>query len=286
MLDLFMRELIICENPEALAVRAADSIIEVAREAIAARGRFVLALCGGSTPEKTYRLLGQSERAAIIDWSKTIVFFGDERFVPLTDPRSNYRMAQEALLAHVPIPAAQVYPVPTAQSDAAKAAEAYQGKLLQVFAEWGSNCLCETIPLESEPGRPGPRQDIRVKPRFDLILLGLGADGHTASLFSGAAALKAANAWVTWSRPGSLPPPVDRITFTYPLLNAARHVMFLVSGIEKAAILRMVLEGNASPEIYPAAGVCPDRGRLTWFVDRPAATRLTPDIVGPVANLP
>jgi 6-phosphogluconolactonase len=267
MVDLLASTLMICESPNVLALRAAESIAEIAREALAACGRFTLALCGGSTPEKTYSSLARPEQSAAIDWSKTYIFFGDERFVPHGDPNSNFRMAQKSLLLHVPIPALHVFPVPTEWSSAAKAAEAYARELSNFFQE-------------SEPGRPRPRQSPRRVagdiPRFDLILLGLGEDGHTASLFPGSAALKVEDALVTWSLPGSLPPPVDRITFTYPLINAARNVMFLATGPQKAAILHDVLEGSAGREIYPAVGVQPHDGRLMWFIDRSAAKSLTP----------
>ena len=172
-----MHALVICENPEVLAIHAAEAIVEIAREALSASGRFTLALSGGSTPRKTYRLLAQVERAAAIDWSKTFVFFSDERFVPTTDPRSNYRMAQEALLAHVPIPRSQVYPVPTAQISAGKAAEDYERELRKTMAVRSVDC--EMTREASSPDNLPRKRTI-----FDLILLGLGADGHTASLFS------------------------------------------------------------------------------------------------------
>ncbi len=179
-------------------------VAEYAQEAVRERGRFTLVLAGGSTPEKTYRLLAEPAQAAMVAWPKTFVFFGDERFVPPDDPRSNFGMARSALLAHVPIPAGQVFPVPTDRPTAAEAAAAYTRRLGEVFA--------------AAPRGPPPR--------FDLILLGLGEDGHTASLFPGAAALAVRDTWVTWSPPGTLPPPVDRVTMTYPVLNAARQVLF------------------------------------------------------------
>jgi 6-phosphogluconolactonase len=267
-----MHVLVICENSEALAARAADSVIEIAQEAIAARGRFTVALCGGTTPEKTYRLLGQSSRAAAIDWSKSFVFFGDERLVPPTDRWSNYRMAQESFLAHVPIPSSQVHPVETESINAGKAAKAYELGLRDFYDTSSANpqLIWESSPPDELP--------LKV-PIFDLILLGLGEDGHTASLFPHSAALKEDNAWVTWSKPGALPPPVERITFTYRLLNAASNVLFLVSGANKASILQKVLEENANPETYPAAGVHPDEGRMLWLVDRPAAASMAPDIL-------
>jgi 6-phosphogluconolactonase len=269
-----MRNLVICENPTAVAVRAADAIVEIAREALETRGRFTLALCGGKTPEKTYSQLAQPDRSKAIDWPRTFVFFSDERFVPHGDSRSNYGLAQRALLSRVPIPAANVFPVPTGESNAASAAEAYSNTLTRFFQP------SEPQNPEIESGVIRPRQSSLLIPRFDLILLGLGEDGHTASLFPGSAALDREDDWVTWSLPGTLPPPVDRITFTYPLLNAARKVLFLVSGEQKATVLKAVLEGNAAREIYPAVGVQPKEGRLTWLIDRSAAKNLPPCAFG------
>lgn len=241
-----------CENGAALAASAADYIVRIAHEAVQQRGRFMLALAGGSTPEKTYRLLGQPERANAIPWSKAHLFLGDERFVPPEDERSNFGRVQRTLLVCVSIPRDQVHAVPTTLSSAAQAAAAYSDELARHFSA-------------SDRGPP----------RFDLILLGLGEDGHTAALFPHAPALRITNEWVTWTPPGQLPPPVDRITFTYPVLNAGRNVAFLVSGAKKAPALRDVLEGKLLPEQRPAAGIKPRGGTLTWFVDADAAQLLT-----------
>jgi 6-phosphogluconolactonase len=236
-----------------LAARAADLVIQTARDAIAQRGRFTFVLSGGSTPEKTYALLAQADRASAIDWPSVNVFFGDERFVPAGDPRSNYGMARKNLLAQVPIPRSNVFPVPSDLHNAAEGAAAYARQLAEFF---------------SMSQRANP-------PRFDLIFLGMGKDGHTASLFPFADALDVTDAWVTWTSPGILPPPVDRITLTYPVLNAARQVVFLVSGRDKAVALRDVLEGRAPRQDRPAAGVQPVDGPLIWLIDNQAALLLT-----------
>jgi 6-phosphogluconolactonase len=261
-----MHDLVICENPNVLAFQAANTIEEIARDAVGARGRFSIALCGGATPEKTYFLLAQPKRMESIDWSKTFVFFSDERFVPHGDSRSNYGLAQQAMLSHVPIPAENVFPVPTDWSNAANAAKEYSQSLMHFFQP-------------NEPEQHSSQPNVPETPRFDLILLGLGEDGHTASLFPGSAALHVEDACVTWSLPGVLPPPVDRITFTYPLLNAARNALFLVAGEQKAAALKAVLEGDVAREINPAVGVQPKEGRLTWLIDRPAANKLSPSFI-------
>ncbi len=241
---------LVCRDPEQLALMAAMRILLLGSEAIKQRGRFRLALAGGSTPERTYALLAEPEQAKRLDWSKVDVFFGDERMVPADDPRSNYGMARRTLLDHVP--AANVYPIPT-DGDPPSCADGYARTLAEVFA----------VPPDGPP------------PRFDLILLGLGDDGHTASLFPGAAALQEARLWVTWSAPGTLPPPVDRVTLTFPTLNAARDVLFLVAGLNKATAVHDVFAG-APVSRRPAGGVRTTDGIVTWFLDEQAAVHLPP----------
>ena len=236
----------ICRDADELARAAARTISRSASSGIRDRGRFTLALAGGSTPTKTYRLLAE-DRAAI-DWSKTFLFFGDERWVPPDDDRSNYKMVRESLLAIAPIAADHVFAVPTHRASAEQCALEYAETLNQFFGTAG--------------GRP---------PAIDLILLGLGDDGHTASLFPGAAALDVMDRPVTFSPPGILPPHVDRITLTYPVINAARHVLFLVAGAGKADAFRDVWEGRPTRHERPAAGVRPEPGTLSWLVESAAA---------------
>jgi 6-phosphogluconolactonase len=250
--------LTIANDAEDLAERAAGRLLQAAGEAISQNRRFTAALSGGSTPEKLYTLLAQPGYAARIDWQLCALFLGDERFVPLDDPRSNYAMIQRTLLAAGTVPADRVYPVPVQRATADDAAAAYEETLVTVLGA----------------------RDRRRPPRFDLILLGLGDDGHTASLFPHAASLSVTDRWVVASPPGTLPPPVDRITLTYPVLNAARRVIFLVSGEKKAVILQEVLEGQPRPEERPAAGVRSGatpgavNGTVEWLVDEAAARRL------------
>ena len=243
----------IFEDSDQLAMHAADLITRADREAVRVRGRAMLALAGGSTPEKTYRLLAQPARRSRIDWAHTYLFFGDERFVRPDDPYSNFAMVQRTLLAPLSVPAGHVFPVPTQLETAAAAAAEYAAKLAKVFGI-------------------GERHD---PPRFDLILLGLGEDGHTASLFPGAASLWVTDRWVVASPPGTLPPLVERITLTFPVVNAAREIMVLVSGQNKAEALHDVLEGRPTCEKRPAACIRPVDGTLTWLVDAAAASRLT-----------
>ncbi len=243
----------ICKDGDDLAARAADLVAQTAEAAIRTRGRAMLALAGGSTPKKTYGLMAQPARRNRIDWARTYLFFGDERFVPPDDPSSNFVMVERALLAPAAVPAGHAFAVPTRFGTAAAAAAAYAAVLAAAFGIGEAD---------------GP-------PQFDLILLGLGEDGHTASLFPRAASLSVTDRWVTASPPGTLPPPVERVTLTFPVLNAARAVLFLVSGANKAEALRDVLEGRPSREQRPAVGVRPVDGTLTWLVDQAAAGRLT-----------
>ncbi len=236
-------------NDDALAAHAAALFVQTAREAIAARGRFTVALTGGSSPHKTYELLARQPLSKDVDWSKTFIFLGDERFVPDDDERSNYGMCRRLLLAHVPLPPNQVLPIPTDTATPGEAALAYAETLAHVFGQ----------PSDGPP------------PSIDLILLGLGDDGHCASLFPGMPTLHVTDRWVVASPPGTLPPPVDRVTFTFPVLNAARQVVFLVGGEKKAAPVRDIFEGGATPQQHPAAGVHPTNGTLIWLLDETAA---------------
>jgi 6-phosphogluconolactonase len=245
-------EVVICPDAGQLAAQAADRILQAAEQAIGARGRFTLVLSGGSTPEKTYTLLAQPDRSARLDWSRTYLFFGDERFVPHDDPRSNCHMATRSLIGKAPIPAGHFIPIPTDTGSPAEGATRYAHTLADFFG----------LAIDGPP------------PPFDLVLLGLGDDGHTASLFPGRPALLEQKAWVTASPPGVLPPPVDRVTFTFPALNAARAALFLVAGAGKAAVVQEVLEGGAGVDRAPAAGVRPINGTLTWMLDEAAAARL------------
>jgi 6-phosphogluconolactonase len=235
-------------TPQDLFQAAAEEFIRAATESIAKRGRFTVALSGGSTPKNMYALIA-ANASTTLPWAQMFFFWGDERHVPPDDPESNYRMAYEALLSKVPVPAENIFRVPTENPDATVAAATYDQTLRKFF--------------EVAQGE---------FPRFDLILLGLGPDGHTASLFPETAALQEKSQLVVanWVEKFK----TNRITFTLPVLNAARCVAFLVSGIDKAAVLREVLESDASGEKYPSKLVRPSDGKLIWFVDRAAASEL------------
>jgi 6-phosphogluconolactonase len=243
------RDLVILPDPAALADEAARRIVDLARAAIADHGRFTIALSGGSTPRALHERLAQPPLADAIDWANIHVFWGDERMVPPDDPESSYRMARETLLAHVAIPAANIYPVPTVGGTPEAAAEAYQETIVAVL-----------------------RADI---PRFDLVLLGIGPDGHTASLFPGQPEVVRPSQMLVAAVHNAPKPPPIRVTFTYKLINAAANVLFLVAGADKAAALREVLHGSADVARLPAQGVRPESGELVWLVDAAAAKELT-----------
>jgi 6-phosphogluconolactonase len=233
-----------------LSRAAADEFLRAARTAIEKHARFTVALSGGSTPKAIFGLLAADNAVGRdkLPWDKIQIFFGDERHVRPDHPDSNYRMANEALLSKVPIPPANVHRI-RAELDAARSAAEYENELRSAFGSRAGEI-----------------------PRFDLIMLGMGPDGHTASLFPGSAALQESTDLVSanWVEKFNS----HRITFTYPLLNAAAEVMFVAGGADKADMLRHVLRGDPSGQTYPARDVRPVSGRLLWLVDEAAASRL------------
>lgn len=242
----------ILNDPDALADAAARLVVGAAAEAVGARGRFTIALAGGLTPVATYAKLAAPPWRDRVEWGRTWVFFGDERAVPPDHPESNYRMAHETLLAKVPIPKAQVWRIRGEAEDPEAGAAEYAKALAEAF---------------------GTRRG--QLPRLDLVLLGLGVDGHTASLFPGSPVLREVFRTVAAVHAGAAAIP-QRLTLTLPVLNAAARVVFLVTGAEKAKVLKAVLGEHA---LLPAALVSPENGELVWLVDRAAAS-LLPDAGG------
>jgi 6-phosphogluconolactonase len=236
-------------TPQELFEAAAEEVVRVANQSVAGRGRFTFALAGGSTPKNLYTLLATNARTSF-PWDRTFFFWSDERHVLPTHADSNYRMAQEAMLSKIPVPAGNVLRVPAEMQDAGAAAEAYEQTIQKFFA--------------LEPGR---------FPCFDLILLGMGPDGHTASLFPETAGLREKARLVVANWVEKL--KTSRISFTLPVLNSGREVVFLVSGTDKAPALKAVLESESPGEQYPARLVRPTDGKLIWFVDRAAASELS-----------
>jgi len=239
-------------GPEALAGEAARLVREHVQAAVRARGRCLISLAGGQTPQGLYAELAKpAPDEPAIDWQALHLFFGDERHVPPEHPDSNYRMVSETWLSRVPVPAAQVYRMPTEREDATLVAAEYEATIRQVCGlhagEW---------------------------PALDLVILGMGRDGHTASIFPRTPALEerehlATAVWVISLQS-------SRVTLTLPVFNHAREVLLVVGGVEKAETLRAVLEGPLDAETYPVQAVRPlAPGRLTWLVDQAAASRLS-----------
>ena len=240
-------ELVVLADTAQLTDEAARRFVELSSAAIRNHGRYRVALSGGSTPRALHQHLAQQYRNDV-NWESVEIYWGDERFVPPDDPESNFRMARETLLDHVPIPAAHIFPMPTVGGSPEASAVAYAETLTATFGA--------------------------ALPRFDLILLGMGPDGHTASLFPGHIEMVAPSDDLVATVYGAPKPPPTRLTFTYKLLNAAANVLFLVAGADKAATLRAVLRGPDDSARLPAQGVRPATGALTWLVEASAASQL------------
>ena len=236
---------------DALMAGAAEHFVSDALQAVRASGRFAVALSGGATPRRLYEMLASPAYAGRVDWSRVHCFWGDERCVLPADPASNYCMTREALLDHVPVPHANVHRI-RGEDAPARAAAMYERELRQAFA--------------TQEGPPG----LAVGRRFDLVLLGMGDNGHTASLFPGLTAVCENQRWVVAEHIAEM----WRVTLTPPVLNAAVHVAFVVSGAGKAAMLHRVLEGPSNPSVLPAQAIVPVDGVLDWLVDADAAARL------------
>jgi 6-phosphogluconolactonase len=241
-------EVRVLPDAEALARDAADLFAHVAIEAVTMRGRASVALSGGSTPRRMGELLAQPPDRDRVPWNRIEVFWGDERWVPQESPESNAGTAKRTFLDRVPLLADQVHPFPTDATDPAAAAASYAATLRELLGEG------------------------ELTPRFDLVLLGMGDDGHTASLFPETAALAERDALAVANDVPKL--GTTRLTLTVPVLGAGREVVFLVSGAGKAETLAAVLEGPETPERLPAQLIRPADGRLLWLVDREAAARL------------
>lgn len=242
-------EIQIVANLDELSRRVAEEFISRTREAIQAKGFFTGVLSGGSTPKALYTLLANNRYLDQVSWSKIHVFWGDERCVPSTHPESNFRMASDSLLSKVPIPKENIHRMPAEQEDHDRAAQEYEHMLKTFF-----------------------RLKTGEYPRFDLVLLGMGDDGHTASLFPGTAALKETKRLVVANYIEKL--HTYRLTLTAPVINYASNIMFLISGEPKASILKEVVEGAYEPSRLPTQLIQPVEGRLIFLVDRTAASKL------------
>lgn len=241
-------EVRILEDADELAETAAGLIVDLATSAVAQRGRFSVALAGGATPRTTYERLARPPLSELMPWAQTFVFFGDERGVPAEHADSNYGMASRALLSKVPIPPRQVFRIPGEGSDPEAVAAEY------------ARTLAEALGVR--------RGEV---PRLDLVLLGVGIDGHTASLFPGSPVLKEVFRPVAAVHAAAAVIP-QRFTLTFPILNAAACVVFLVSGSVKAKVVKAALAERVAS--LPAGMVRPGDGRLVWLLDRSAAALL------------
>lgn len=235
-------KLVVAQTPDLLAIRAAEAFETSCAARIHERGRFAVALSGGKTPRAMLSALA----ARSIDWTRVHLFWSDERCVPPDDPKSNFRLAREVLLSRIQIPGDNVHRMKGELEPEAGAAD-------------------YAVTMESF---------FHGEPVFDLIFLGLGPDGHTASLFPGTKALPVMDKYCVANRVESDATSPWRLTLTYPAINAALEVIFLVEGAEKAAILCDVLDGPVEPLRLPAQGVAPRGGDVRWFVDSAAASRL------------
>jgi 6-phosphogluconolactonase len=243
-------EIRIAQDSHTWAAAAAELVHMIGQEAVRANGRFLIALSGGTTPETLYRALTSPAFARGFDWSRTTFFFSDERGVPPDDPRSNYALASRALFTPLNITSSQIYRMSGEARDPQAAAHAYEQQLRHA--------------TNTPPSSP---------PILDLVLLGLGEDGHTASLFPGSSVLRDNQSLIAVSQSPKDPP--TRLTMTLGVINRASVILFLVAGTSKADVVRAILDPKTEAERQlPASLVAPEKGRLIWFLDRAAAAEL------------
>ena len=249
------RQFVVEASPHDVCERAAKMWRTRAEEAISERGRFFVALAGGSTPRELYQILTARGFRQQIDWSNTEFFFGDERSVPAESNDSNFRMVREALFEKIAVPDTHIHRMPAEQHDLEAASADYEQLIADRFGV--------------EPTGPPPA--------FDLVLLGMGTDGHTASLFPFTTALAEQHRWVVANEVPQL--KTWRMTMTFPIINAARSVAFLISGETKSQPLFEVLCGAVNADLYPAQRVAPANGSMSFFVDQLASAKLPESIL-------
>jgi 6-phosphogluconolactonase len=249
----------IYHNPDELALKAARLFARLADQYVVGCGRFTVALSGGSTPKAMLSLLAAHPFVDTVPWSSIYFFWGDERCVPPDHPDSNYRMASEALLSKVPVPPANIFRIPAENPDPQRAAEEYAATLTRFFLVGAGATSTDTAPLSNLP-------------RLDLVFLGMGPDGHTASLFPHTTALQAGDQIVVANYVEKF--KTYRITLTAATINNSRNVTFLAAGEDKAETLKNVLEGSYQPDLYPSQLIRPRNGTLLWLVDEAAARLL------------
>ena len=245
------KEIQILDSAFSVSETGALHFIRICNASIKANGKFSVVLSGGSTPKGMLSLLATDEYKKQVPWDKCHFFWGDERSVPPTHSDSNYKMATDALLSHIPVTSNQIYRMEAEKPDIHLAAQEYQNKIATFF----------NIPNSGSP------------PQFDLLYLGMGPDGHTASLFPETSALEEKNKWVV---PNFVPKfNTYRLTLTYPIINQAKNVIFLVAGKDKVPALNEVLQGKPAFETYPSQGINPVTGSLLWLIDVDASSGLS-----------
>jgi len=243
-------DLVVLSDQASLARKAAELFAETAEIAATRAGRFTVALSGGTTPKLLYSLLATEPYRSPLPWRQTHVFWGDERCVPPDHPDSNFGMAKATLLDLVPVPPEQLHRMQAEREDLEVAAREYEAEIARTFA----------LPQTGDP------------PALDLVLLGLGPDGHTASLFPHTEAVRETRRWAVRNYVAKL--DENRLTLTAPILNRGSTILFLVAGADKAPMLKEVLEGPFDPDRLPSQLIRPVNGRLIWLVDRVAASQL------------
>jgi 6-phosphogluconolactonase len=251
-MDLIMaREIQVLDSASSIAEAGALHFVRICNSSVKANGKFSVVLSGGSTPKGMLSLLASDEYKKQVPWDKCHFFWGDERSVPPTHADSNFKMATDALLSHIPANPAQIYRMEAEKADINQAAQEYQNKIATFF----------NIPNSGSP------------PQFDLLYLGMGPDGHTASLFPGTTALGEKSRWVV---PNFVPKfNTNRMTFTYPMINQAKNIIFLVAGKDKVSALKEVLQGEPALETYPSQGINPIHGSLLWLLDADSSAELS-----------
>ncbi len=247
-------EILVVSDHDELCCRAAKEFVRIAHDSIQTKEKFTVVLSGGSTPAGLYKLLASDDYREQVPWSNVYFFWGDERCVPPDHKDSNYNMARQILLNKVPIPKENIFRMPAEQADHDQASAEYEQTIRTFF-----------------PVNTGER------PRFDLVLLGMGDDGHTASLFPGTPALFENELLVTANYIEKL--GLYRLTLTVPLINQAKNIIFLISGESKATVLKEVLEGEYQPQKLPSQLINPVNGRLLFIIDRAAGKLINPDRV-------
>lgn len=241
----------IFKTPDEFNHAIADWMVDCIAETLKKQNRFTLVLSGGNTPKALYQLLSVAPYREKIAWDKLHIFWGDERDVPFSDSRNNAKMAYETLLNNVPVPASQIHVMQTENISPEKSAEAYEKTLHEYFPLTTDNSQLTT---------------------FDLVLLGMGDDGHVLSLFPGTAVVHEEEKWATslWLEAQNM----NRITLTKTVVNKSKQIAFLTTGDNKAHALKEVLEGHYNPDLYPSQEIKPENGELHWFVDEAAAAQL------------